>query len=90
MPIGGVKFANQPGAVKCDISSEGDRYAGWKTLNEFLDYYVPWLKREYLTEGGSYYEGKSVASVCVHYNGGDSWTNAVKSIGNELLIALNK
>lgn len=82
--IGGVKFANQNGAYKCTISSEGDYYAGWPNLKAFLLYYVPWIKREYLTEGGSYYKGTTPEAIGTSYCNPTTWPAKVRSIGTGL------
>ena len=83
--LAGVKFAHQNGAHSCAISSEGDRYAGWNSINSFLSYYVPWLKSNYLTVGGSYYKGKTPEAIVVSYCPGCStWPSNVKSIGTGL------
>lgn len=89
--IAGVKYAHQSGAAECTEagrSPEGGYYAKWMTIDSFLNYYVPWLKKAYLTEGGDYYKGKRPEDVVINYNAGSqSWVRDVKSIGNGLFKA---
>lgn len=83
--IAGVKYVGQPGAVKCITTSEGDNYAGWPSIDKFLNYYVPWLKKEYLTEGGAFYNGKTPEGIVIKYTAGSkTWVAGVKSIGDGL------
>lgn len=76
--FGGVKYANQSGAYNCS-----DGFAGWSSGNAYLNYYVPWLKTTYLTEGGTYYKGKTIEGISYYYNGSSSsWVSNIKSIAN--------
>lgn len=47
------------------------------------------LHERYLTKGGSYYEGTSVADVNKHYCIGDEWAPAVVNYGYQLMNKLN-
>ena len=89
--IGGVKYAKQKGATKCsrtsEYSSEKSHYAGWSSIDGFLDYYFAWIKKSYLTKGGEHYHGTSIEGFNTSYNGKASWANQVKSISNSLYKA---
>lgn len=89
--IGGVKYAKQKGSFRCsatsEFASEGSYYAGWNSIDEFLEYYFAWIKKSYLTEGGEYYHGKSVDAFNTNYNGEAEWASAIKSLSNSFYEA---
>ena len=48
-------------------SSSG--YASFNTVEECITYVAWFLKNEYLSPGGQYFEGYGVDNINVHYNG---------------------
>ena len=89
--LGGVKYAHQSGSSQCsatsEFASEGSYYAGWDSIEEFLDYYYPWVKKEYLTEGGDHYYGKSIEAFNTDYNGEQDWIDGVKKLSTSFFEA---
>lgn len=45
---------------------------------ECLERIIPLIKRNYLTEGGKYFLGYTVADVSVGYNGSDFWRETIE------------
>ena len=45
---------------------------------ECLERVIPLIKRNYLTKGGKYFRGYTVADVSVGYNGSDFWRETIE------------
>lgn len=59
-------------------------YAKFSSAEECVMYVAKSLKENYLTEGGCYYNGKSVSGVNKRYNGRKSWEENVTAIMSEI------
>ena len=64
---------------------------GWsgkdfETKEECIDFVASKISEHYLSEGGKYYNGKTVSGVNVFYNGNDFWEKAV----NEIMLMINR
>lgn len=52
----------------------------FNSISECIDYVAGFLAENYLQPGGRYYNGATVAGVCVCYNGRAEWANAVTEL----------
>jgi len=60
---------------------------GWRGFDSpahCIDHVAGYLAEHYLDPEGMYYNGATVAGVCVKYNGCDAWTQSVESLMNEI------
>ena len=78
--IGGVKFySSKPyGNGKMTYQCRG-QWAGFDSIDGFIDYHASLLERAYLTPGASHYYGTSVADVAKDY-GHSSGVNSIIQI----------
>ena len=58
---------------------------GWsgkdfESKEECIDFVASKLKEHYLSEGGKYYNGKTIEGINVCYNGNDFWAEKIKEI----------
>ena len=82
--LGGVRETSSHPSNGCG-SNSGGGFAYFNSIPEFIDYHASMLHRNYLTPGGSYYEGTSPYDVVKHYcPGSSSWPVSVIKIGNSL------
>jgi len=62
----------------------------FRSYGHCIDFVAGYLQTEYLTPGGSYYEGLSVDAVNVHYNGRDTWAEQVKAIMGQITYRIER
>ena len=58
---------------------------GWSgksfsSKEECIDFVASKIAEHYLSEGGKYYNGKTVSDVNVFYNGSDTWAEKIREI----------
>ena len=63
----------------------GGTFREFSSLEECILYVAQVLKNSYLTEGGKYYNGTSVADVNVKYCSGTDWAPQIDSIANSIV-----
>jgi hypothetical protein len=63
------------GFERCDFDS----------LPGCIDYAADWIKTQYLTPDGLYYNGESVTAINIRYNGRATWEENVKSIMAQII-----
>lgn len=68
------------GFENCDFDS----------LEHCVDHAASWLKTQYLTPGGTYYEGAGVADINKHYNGRDTWEQHVVAIMGQIVDRIER
>lgn len=52
----------------------------FSSYEECIDYVASFLQRNYLTEGGCYFNGYSLNDINVYYNGSQHWIDFVSGI----------
>ena len=83
--LGGVCQSSKYPSKGCG-SNSNCKFAYFDSPNEFIDYHANMLHKNYLTPGGSYYNGKSPYDVVKKYCPGcSSWPKSVISIADQLL-----
>ena len=68
--IGGVRFYSQSYGNGKTATNCLNRYAGFDSISEFVDFHAGLLERKYLTPGASHYNGTSVAAIAKDYGSG--------------------
>lgn len=88
--LGGVCQSSAHPSNGC-ASNSNCKFAYFTSIGEFIDYHASMLSKNYLTPGGSYYEGKTPSAVVIHYCPGcSSWPSSVTSIANSLFNQVSK
>lgn len=87
--LGGVKYVGQSygngkKVSKCTGSPEGDNYAKFDSIGEFMIYHGELLGKHYLTPGASHYHGTRPKDILVDYCGSCGYEKNVEDIGNAL------
>lgn len=62
----------------------------FKSLESCIDHAAKWLRTQYLTPGGMYYEGESVAEINIHYNGRKTWEANVTAIMGQIVKRIER
>lgn len=57
----------------------------YDSLEQCIDHAASWIKTQYLTPGGLYYEGVGVAEINQHYNGRPVWEEHVTAIMGQIV-----
>lgn len=60
----------------------------FESVEHCIDYAASWLKTQYLTPDGTYYEGVGVADVNKHYNGRDTWEEHITAIMSQIVARI--
>ncbi len=86
--LGGVVESSAHPSNGCG-SNPGHKFAYFNSVSEYIDYHANLLGSSYLTEGGAYYNGKSVSAVQTKYcplsdKGCEKWAPGVTGIANSL------
>lgn len=83
--LGGVCESSSHPSNGCG-SNSNCRFAHFNSVNQFIDYHGSFLKKSYLTPGGSFYEGKGLTKVYTsHYCPGcTSGAAGIKSIADSM------
>ncbi len=68
--IGGVRYYNQTYSGNKKTTNCWNRYAGFDSISEFIDFHATLLETKYLTPGASHYHGTGVADVAKDYGSG--------------------
>ena len=63
----------------------GGTFREFESLEECILYVAQVLKNSYLTEGGKYYNGTSVADVNVKYCSSEDWASQIDSIASSIV-----
>lgn len=88
--LGGVCQSSAHPSNGCG-SNSNCKFAYFASVGDFIDYHASMLSKNYLTPGGTYYEGKTPSAVVVHYCPGCSeWPPTVISIANSLFNQVSK
>lgn len=71
------------------IDSAPGQAMAFDSFTECIGYYAGWLKSEYLTEGGTWFEGTTLHDIFIHYSSShDVEAASVAGIMNELAAKL--
>ena len=88
--LGGVRESKSRPSNGCG-SNSGGGFAYFNSVEEFIDYHGKMLHNNYLTPGGTYYEGATPQGVVVHYCPGcTTWPSTVIKIANSLFDDVEK
>lgn len=56
----------------------------FSSMEECIDTVAAYLAKNYLSPDGKYYNGETVAGVCIRYNGSPEWAESVQQIMEEV------
>lgn len=56
----------------------------FSSMEECIDTVAAYLAKHYLSPDGKYYNGETVAGVCIRYNGSPEWAESVQQIMEEV------
>lgn len=88
--LGGVCASSNHPSNGCGSNSNCS-FAYFSSVNQFIDYHAKMLHEDYLTPGGSFYNGTSPSAVVTKYCPGcSSWPGKVTSIANSLFNEVSK
>ena len=72
------------------IRNKSGNYHSFSSKQNCIEYMAKLLSNDYLNESGKYYNGKSIESVCINYNGTHEWCSQVESISLKMYNDIRK